>query len=70
ELLVANGADPDLAGCLRQTIPGTTQGDTARALAAKKGEPFVSIVAAARPVSHKKVPKKTEVGHTPLCSDH
>jgi hypothetical protein len=68
--LVSNGADPDLAGCLRATLPGTREGESAKQLALKKGEPFVTIIASAKPVSHVKTPKKNELKRATLCSDH
>ena len=70
ELLVAAGADPDLAGCMRETLPGTKNGQTARALAALKGEPFVGIVKKAHPVVRKKIDRSKELKRPSMCMDH
>jgi hypothetical protein len=68
--LVGAGADADVAGCVRATLPGTTAGESARALAAKKGEPFVSIVAKAR-AAESLAPrsKRGELKRATLCSE-
>jgi hypothetical protein len=68
--LVGAGADADVAGCLRATLAGTTAGESARQLAAKKGEPYVSIVAKARAAESLAVKsKKGELKRKTLCSD-
>ena len=67
--LVSSGADADIAGCVRATLPGTMEGESAKALAGKKGEPFVSIVAKARPATSLIKPKKDgELKRITLCS--
>lgn len=68
--LVGAGADADVAGCVRATMPGTTAGESARALALKKGEPYVSIVAKARAAESLKAnDKKGLLKRRTLCSD-
>ncbi|HUR27353.1 MAG TPA: ankyrin repeat domain-containing protein [Planctomycetota bacterium] len=68
--LVGAGADADVAGCLRATMPGTTAGESARALAMKKGEPYVSIVSKARAADSLKTnDKKGKLARRTLCSD-
>ena len=69
EALVGAGADADVAGCVRATLPGTMQGETARAIAVRRGEPFVSIVAKAHPAPVRHVDKKSGLHHSTMCSD-
>lgn len=68
--LVGAGADADVAGCLRATLPGTTAGESAKQLAAKKGEPYISIVAKAHAAESLKTnDKKGKLKRRTLCSD-
>ena len=70
QALLSDGADADLAGCLRPTLPGTKERETARQLAQKKGAPFTAIVATTKQVSHRRVPKTGELKRPTMCSDH
>lgn len=68
--LVGAGADADVAGCVRATLPGTTAGESAKALAAKKGAPYVDIVARAKPAASLATTKKDgKLERKTLCSD-
>ena len=55
---------------MRPTIPGSVQGESARVLATRMGEPFVSIVAKAHHTVTRKPPKIAELKHNSLCSEH
>jgi hypothetical protein len=70
QALLAAGANPDLAGAMRATLPNTRMGETPRQLAVKLGEPWLSMVGGAvatdAPVH---VAKKTELKRATLCSE-